>query len=166
LGIYSMAYNISTLPISEVTDVVGKVVFPVYAKIGGDIQRLKSAFIKSSLAISLSTIAIGGVIFLFPNQIISVVLGDKWLSAVPILKVLAVYGVLRAIFGSASALFLGVGKQKYVTNMTFMRFAGLVVTIYPFVKMFGLIGAGYSALISVIVEIPVITYYVLKVFKK
>ena len=166
LGVYGMAYNISTLPISEITDVVSKVVFPVYAKIAGDTQRLRSAFVKSTLVISLSTIVMGGVLFFFPNQIISVILGNKWLTAVPVLRVLAAYGVLRAISGSASALFLGVEKQKYVTSMTFIRFAGLVITIYPFVKMFGLIGAGYSALISVAVEIPVIVYYVFKVFKK
>ncbi len=79
---------------------------------------------------------------------------------------LVIYGVLRAISGSASALFLGVEKQKYVTYMTLLRFAGLVITIYPLVRMFGLVGAGYSALISVMVEIPVIGYYVIKVFKK
>jgi len=161
-----MAYNISTLPISEITDVVSKVVFPVYAKIAGDIQRLKSAFIKSTLVISLSTIAMGAIIFLFPSQIISIVLGNKWLMAVPVLRILAIFGVLRAISGSASALFLGVEKQRYVTNMTFLRFAGLAITIYPLVKIYGLIGAGYSALFSVLVEIPIITYYVIKVFKK
>lgn len=165
LGVYGMAYNVSTLPISEVTDVVGKVVFPVYVKIEGDVQRLRSAFIKSTSAIALLTIAIGTILFLFPSQIIHIVLGDKWLSAVPVLRVLVVYGVLRAISGSASALFLGVGKQRYVTGMTFFRFAGLAITIYPFVKMFGLVGAGYSALISVVIEIPIIVYYVLKVLK-
>jgi O-antigen/teichoic acid export membrane protein len=165
LGIYAMAYNISTLPISEITDVVSKVVFPVYAKIAGDVQRLKSAFLKSTLIIVVLTVGIGTVLFFFPNQVIHIVLGDKWLSAVPVLKVLAIYGVLRAISGSASSLFLGVEKQRYVTNMTFMRFAGLALTIYPLVRIFGLVGAAYSALISVIVEIPIITYYVLKVFK-
>jgi O-antigen/teichoic acid export membrane protein len=165
LGIYTMAYNVSTLPISEVTDVVGKVVFPVYAKIAGDIQRLRKAFIKSTSVIALLTVTMGAILFLFPSQIVNIVLGDKWLSVIPVLKVLVMYGVLRAISGSASALFLGVEKQKYVTSMTFARFAGLAVTIYPFVKMFGLIGAGYSALISVVVEIPIITYYVFKVFK-
>jgi O-antigen/teichoic acid export membrane protein len=165
LGIYSMAYNISTLPISEVTDVIGKVVFPVYAKIAGDVQRLKSAFVKSTLAVAFLTMTIGAILLFFPSQIIHIVLGDKWLSAVPVLRVLVVYGVLRAISGSASALFLGVEKQRYVTSMTFFRFAGLAITIYPFVKMFGLIGAGYSALTSVMIEIPIIIYCIFKVFK-
>ena len=165
LGIYGMAYNISTLPISEVTDVVSKVVFPVYAKIAEDKQRLKSAFVKSTLVIAALTVTMGMVLFLFPRQIVLIVLGEKWLDSVPVLRVLVIYGVLRAISGSASALFLGVGKQRHVTNMTFLRFAGLAITIYPLVKTFGLVGAGYSALISVMIEIPVIAYYSMKVFK-
>jgi len=165
LGIYEMAYNISTLPISEVTDVISKVVFPVYAKISEDARRLKSAFIKSTLAITVLVAALGSILLLFPSQIITIILGDKWLSVVPVLRVLVAYGVLRAISGSASALFLGVEKQKYVTNMTFVRFAGLAVTIYPLVKTFGIIGAGYSALISVIIETPVIIFYVWKILK-
>jgi O-antigen/teichoic acid export membrane protein len=165
LGIYSMAYNISTLPISEVTDVVNKVVFPVYAKIVGDKKRLMSAFIKSTLVVVVLTMAMGAIIFIFPKTIISIVLGDGWLSAVGVLKVLAVYGVIRAIAGSISALFLGVEKQRYVTNMTVIRFLALAITIYPLVRCFGLIGAGYSAIISAVSEMPVIIYYVFKIFK-
>lgn len=166
LGVYQMAYKISTLPISEVTDIVSKVVFPVYTIIGEDKARLKSAFTKSTLVIAATTISMGMILFLFPREILLIALGDKWLSAVPVLRVLAVYGVLRAISGSASALFLGVGKQEYVTTMTFLRFIGLAITIYPLVQMFGLVGAGYSALISVLIEIPVIAYYIPRVLKK
>ena len=166
LGIYQMAYKVSTLPISEITDVVSKVVFPVYSKISEDRARLKSAFTKSTLVIAATTIIMGIILFLFPGQVIFIVLGDKWLSAVPVVRVLAVYGVLRAISGSASALFLGIGKQKYVTVMTFLRFIGLSITIYPLVQMFGLVGAGYSALISVLIEIPLIAYYISRVLKK
>ena len=165
LGIYQMAYKFSTLPISEVTDVVSKVVFPVYSIIGEDKARLKSAFIKSTSAIAVAAIAMGIILFLFPREIVLIGLGDKWLSVVPVLKVLAIYGVLRAISGSVSALFLGVEKQKYVTNMTFLRFAVLAITIYPFVQMYGILGAGYSALLSVLIEIPLIVYYIMKVFK-
>jgi len=166
LGIYQMAYKLATLPISEVTDVVNKVVFPVYAMIGGDRVRLKLAFIKSTLFITAVTTTIGIILFLFPKEIVLIVFGDKWLASVPVLRVLAVYGVLRAISGSVSALFLGVGKQKYVTSMTFLRFLGLVITIYPLVQIYGIVGAGYSALISVLIEVPIIIYFIPKVLKK
>ena len=165
LGIYQMAYKISTLPISEVTDVVSKVTFPVYSKISGDISRLKKAFIKSTAIVSISTASMGMVFFLFPEDVIKILLGNNWLSAAPVLQVLSVYGVLRAISGSASSLFLGVGKQRYVTIMTFFRFAGLALTIYPLMQAYGMIGAAYSALVSVIIEIPLIVLFISKTFK-
>jgi O-antigen/teichoic acid export membrane protein len=165
LGIYQMAYKISILPISEVSDVVSKVVFPVYARIGGDRKRLQDAFTKTITLTLLGAAALGVIIYSFPKEIVLILAGDKWLTAVPVLQVLALYGVLRTISGPVSALFLSVGKQNYVTIMTFVRFFGLAATIYPFVLSFGLIGAGYSALLSVIIEIPIILYFLIKVFK-
>lgn len=165
LGIYEMAYKVSTLPISEICDTVSKVVFPVFAKIEHDRQRLKNAFLKTTAMISLFSILMGSVIFIFPKEVILLLLGDKWLSAVSVLQVLVLYGVLRAISGSASTLFLAVGKQKYVTGMTFIRFTGLALTIYPFVVTWGLVGAGYSALLSVLVEIPVIGYLTYRILR-
>lgn len=165
LGIYQMAYKVAILPISEVTDVVSKVVFPVYTKIENDRKRLKRAFKKSTLIISITTITIGIVIFLFPREITLLLLGPKWVAAAEVLRILAFYGVLRAISGSASALLLAVGKQQYVTAMTFVRFAVLALTIYPLVKIMGLEGAAYAALLSVLFEIPVISYFIVRVFR-
>lgn len=164
LGIYHVAYKVATLPISEITDVVSKVVFPVYVKISDDRRRLQRAFMKTSLVISLTAISLGSVIFLFSENIVFILLGTNWIGSTPVIRVLALYGVLRAISGSSSALFLSLGKQEYVAAMTFARVVGLAVTIIPLTRYFGLIGAGYAALVSVLVELPVITYYTLRVF--
>lgn len=166
LGIYQIAYKFSTLPISEITDVVSKVVFPVYSKISMDLQRLRNAFLKTSLFISFGIIPLGFIIFFFPKEIVTLFLGDKWIDASSILPILAVYGMLRAIFGSSSALFLAAQRQDFVALMTFIRFIGLSITIIPLTFMYGLIGASYAALISVLIEIPVIVYFIFLVFRK
>lgn len=160
-----MAYKISILPISEISDVINKVIFPVYVQIVDDSKRLQKAFLKTTTVISFTTIIIGLIIFLFPKEIILILLGDKWVSAVPVLQILSLYGVIRAITGSVTSMFLAVKKQNYVTLMTFLRFLVLILTIVPLVIQFGLIGAGYSALLSVLVEIPVVIYFVYKIFK-
>lgn len=165
LGIYQVAYKIAILPISEVSDVVSQVVFPVYTKFGDDTQRIRKAFLKTLILTFFASALIGVIIFLFPEFIVRVALGDKWVSAIPVLKVLAIFGILRTIAGPSSAVFLARGKQNYVTLMTFVRFVGLILSIFPFVMIFGLIGAGYSALFSVLIEIPVILFFIIKVFK-
>lgn len=165
LGLYQLGYSISTLPISEVADVVSRVTFPVYAKISEEKQRLQKAFIKTTIFISLLTVPFGFILFFFPEQIIQIVFGSKWLGIAPAIRILAIFGVLRAIFGSSSALFLAVGKQEYITVVTLVSIVGLGVSIVPLVSMFGLVGAGMSALIGSIVAIPVSVYYIIKIFR-
>lgn len=164
LGVYQVAYKISILPISEVSDVVSQVVFPVYMKIGEDMKRVRSAFIKTIILMSLGGLVVGGIIFLFPTILVETLLGPQWLSAVPVLKVLSIYGILRTLGGPASALFLARGKQNYVTVMTFLRFIVVLVSIYPLIITFGILGAAYSALLSVILEIPIIMFFLNRTF--
>jgi len=166
LGLYQMAYKISILPITEISDVVGSVVFPVYAKIVDEPRRLKKAFFKTVFSVLFGSALLGIVIFFFPKQIILILLGSKWLSIAPVLKVLVLYSVIRTISGPASALFLSLRKQKYVSEMIFIRFATLALAIYPFVKTYGLIGGGYSQLLSVLLETPVLILFAFLSFRK
>lgn len=166
LGIYQVAYKFSTLPISEITDVVNKVVFPVYSKFSEDKDRLWKAFIKVSLTSSVLAVFLGAFIFLFAEQIIFLLLGSLWMEAVPVVKILAFYGVLRTIFGNFSPVFLAMHRQDIVAKMTSFRVSALLITIVPFINMYGLIGAALSVLISILVEIPIVLYFSYKVFKK
>ncbi len=163
LGLYEIAYRISMLPITEIADVVQKVTFPVYSKISGDILRLRSAFLKTMLFITILSVPLGLILFLFPETIVRIILGEKWLPMVPVLKILAVFGVLRAISGSSSALFLAVGKQKFVSVVTLISLLGLMIPIIPLTIKFGIIGAGISALIGTLIAVPVFAYFSFKI---
>lgn len=165
LGIYQVAYKFSTLPISEITEVINQVIFPVYSKFSHEKERLWKAFIKITFASSLSAIVLGGLIFIFARPIITVFMGNQWTAAIPAIQVLAIYGIVRTIFGCFSSLFLSVGRQDYVAQMTFCRFVGLAIFVIPFVAHFGMVGAGYAMLISVFIEIPPLLFFTYKIFK-
>lgn len=165
LGIYQVAYKLSTLPISEITNVVNQVIFPVYVKFADDKKRLWKAFLKVSFASTGVALLMGGLLFFLADPIIRIFMGEQWLAAIPVVQVLAVYGILRTMFGNFAPLFLSVQKQRYVAQMTFVRVAGLLILIIPFVQMYGMVGAGYAMLASIIIEIPIILYYARKVFK-
>ena len=63
--------------------------------------------------------------------------------------------MLRSIIGFPSSLFLATNNQRYVAYMTFSRALALTLVIVPFIYFFGLIGAAYAAISSVIVEFPI-----------
>lgn len=165
LGIYQMAYSFSMLPITEIADVFARVTFPVYTKIADDTVRLRRAFIKTTVVITCLALPFGLLLWLFPREIVSIVLGEKWLTVAPILPVLGAFGVVRAISGSSSALFLAVGKQEYLTIVTFVSISGLLISIFPLINMYGLLGGAYSALIGSVVSVPLYVFYSIKILK-
>jgi O-antigen/teichoic acid export membrane protein len=162
LGSYQIAYNFGTLPITEITEVVQKVIFPTYAGIADNKKQLRNAFIKTSGILSLLIICMGLFIYFFAGSIVSFILGMRWVGIVPVLRLLIIYGTIRAISGLATPLFLAVGKQRTVAAATFLRFLGLVITIIPFLSMYGINGAGYASIVSAVCELPVMLYYVRK----
>jgi O-antigen/teichoic acid export membrane protein len=165
LGIYQVAYKFSTLPISEIAEVTSWVIFPVYAKFSNEKSRLLKAFVKVLSINSLAALILGGVIYFFAEPLIHIFMGSQWVAAISVIKILAIFGILRTIFGNFTPLFLSLGRQDYVARMTFFRFLGLAVTIVPFIHQFGLNGAGYAMLFSVLMEIPLVIYLFIKLFK-
>ena len=165
LGIYKMGYSLSTMPISEISDVVNKVIFPVYSKISGEKERLLKAFAKTLLVVSVPIVVLGSIIFFLPRTFFEILLTPKWGDIVIILKILVIYGMLRGISGLFSSLFLALGKQNFVAGMTFTRFFVLTATIIPFTTSFGIVGASFSALLSALLEFPLIGFYMLRVFR-
>jgi O-antigen/teichoic acid export membrane protein len=166
LGYYDNAYNVSMLPITEIGDVVQQVTLPVYSRIHSDRERLWNAFKKTLLGVICLTLPFGLLLIFFSNQLVNLFLGSQWLPVVPVLRVLAIFGVARAISGTPSSLFYAIGKQSYVTVITLVSFLALAISIVPLVYWFGLLGAGYSVIFATFSAIPVVIYYLVKVFKK
>lgn len=166
LGIYQVAYKFSTLPITEIANVVNQVIFPVYAKFSHDNTRLLKAFLKVTILSTFGAVLLGGAIFFLAKPIILIFMGEQWVKAVPAIQVLSLYGILRTIFGNFSPLFLSLEKQNYVAQTSLCRFIGLFVSVIPLVMMFGMVGAGYAMLFSILVEIPLILYFTYNIFKK
>lgn len=164
LGLYQVGYKFATLP-GEAVDSVSRVAFPVYAKIAADKVRLKRAFAQIVAVISLFSILFGIVLFLFTREFVYVLLGDRWLDVVPALKILAIFGVIRAVASSTNALFLAVRKQEYVTFVTLISVAVLLLLIIPLVIRFGIVGAALTALLGTVVALPAVIYFAWRIVR-
>ena len=165
LGIYQLAYKISTLPIIEISQVFNKVTFPVYNKIITDKKKLRETFFKIGAIISFFSIIFGAVLITFTDQIVLVILGSQYLIAVPAIRILALFGIVQAVSYSSIPLFLASKKQEYLTAVTISGLIVMGILIYPLTYRFGLWGASVSALIASITTIPVIIYFTYKILK-
>lgn len=165
LGVYQMAYKIAILPITEVADVFGKVTLPVFVEMTNDKAKLLRALVKITLGVFLLLLPIGITIHSMPEFIIHILLGDQWLSAAPVLRILVIYAMIRALINPALTVFLAMKKQEIVTLTSFVGTATLFITIFPLLKMYGIIGIGISTIIASLVTVPIVVFYCVKLFR-
>jgi O-antigen/teichoic acid export membrane protein len=110
LGPYSLASRVVTLIHDGIIGPAQSVAFPAFSKLQSDAAKLEHAlrrFCEMSSLVSLPVFA--GLIVVAP-ELVPVLFGPKWISAVRILQVLAVYGSLRVFLGFVHPLMLGKGR--------------------------------------------------------
>ena len=166
IGIYDTAYTISTTPLTEVGDIFFRVTFPIFSKISSETDRLKKAFIKTLVVNSAVMIASGVLIFIFADLIVKILFGNNWTSTVPVVKLLSVLGVTRGIASSTNSLLVAKGMQKYSAIVTLVSTLGLLITIVPLIKSYGIVGAAISAIIGTVISLPLTIYFVNKTLKE
>jgi len=165
LGVYQYAYKVSTTPVSEIVDVFYRATFPIFSKMNAGGKNLKNAVMKTVVTVNILTISLGLTIWIFAKPIILILFGINWLDAVPVLKVLAFLGIARGIGYSFNAVFMAQKQQKYVTLIVLTGTLGLLMTIVPAVRMWGIMGAAYAATFGAVLSLPVAIYLAHRSFK-
>jgi PST family polysaccharide transporter len=89
VGIYGRAYQLINIPTDNLNAAAGGVAFAALSRLQGDPVRLKNYFLKAYSLVLALTVPITIIAALFANDLIWVVLGKKWMEAVPIFRLLA-----------------------------------------------------------------------------
>jgi O-antigen/teichoic acid export membrane protein len=123
LGYYSKAFDLTSRTVDSINRTIGAVLFPSYAQVQHDKERLARAYLKSLKMISIMTVPIAAGMFAVAEELVIVLLGREWAPAVPALRVLTLMSLLKPISSTTSALFTSSGHPEY--NLR----AGIVVTV-------------------------------------
>jgi len=109
LGHYSLAYNLANLPSSRLNPILGRVFFPLLARVQDDPQRLKRGYLQLQRAATTVTFpVIVALAAIAPS--LPALLGEKWRQSVVLLQGLCVVGATRAIAGTVGPLILACGR--------------------------------------------------------
>jgi O-antigen/teichoic acid export membrane protein len=151
LGVYQMAFVLSNSPATEITHVVSQVTFPAYSKLKNNIPKLRNSYLKVLQLTMFFSAPLCGAIFILSPEFTQLVMGDKWMPIVPVMKILVFAGLIRALAGVSGIIFYAVGKPKIDTILQIARLTVLVALIYPFTINFGLTGLSVAVLLSIFI---------------
>ena len=97
VGLYSMAKDLAMLPTAKISSVVFLLSSPMMAELQTDIAAMRRAFFRAvRLTASIALPASAGMA-LVADDMVAVLLGPKWLPAVPVLRLLCLYAAVRAV---------------------------------------------------------------------
>lgn len=160
LGIYSLAYEISNLTSTELVAPINRAILPGYAKIASNLTILKQAYLNVIAAIAMLALPAGAGIALLAGPLVNLVLGAKWVDAIPIIQILAVSGVITALQANRGSVYLSLGKPRIMTYVTAIELVLLLPALTVGTQSMGIKGAAWAILMVKIVLLP-INYMVL-----
>jgi O-antigen/teichoic acid export membrane protein len=97
LGIYSKAYGLLTLPMTQINMPLYSVLVPALSRLQDRPPEYARLFLRATRAIALVTVPIVVFSFFLAQDTVLVLLGHRWLAAAPVFQLLAPAAVASAI---------------------------------------------------------------------
>lgn len=166
LGLYDIAFKLSNIAFSEFSDILARALFPYFAQFRKDVKKVKQLFIQSTLFSATFGLVPSILFILAPQFILSLVFGNKWLGAAPILTILSIYGYIRCATNPAGPLFLGIGKPHVLSVMNFLHFVLILFLIFPFSAIWKIQGVAFVMVTAYILIQPYQLYHIFKFLNK
>ncbi|MFH1417808.1 MAG: lipopolysaccharide biosynthesis protein [Planctomycetota bacterium] len=162
LGYYTVGFQFIGVIIYVLTQAVATVALPTFSRLQHDAVQMRNAF---STATQISCLVgfpfFCGTLAIAP-QLVDVVLGDKWGQSAPVLRVLALVGVLQAVLYFNRSVIMAAGKPSWVLQLTFVNVVTNILVIALVVR-WGIVAVAVAVVVRGWVFAPLSLWLVQKV---
>lgn len=110
LGVYTRAYALLMLPISQLNGPLARVGLPVLSRLRDDHDAYRRYVRTALLAISYAALPVFAIAAGVATPLVVVLLGDDWAEAGPIFALLAIAGVAQALGNVSGWLYVSLGR--------------------------------------------------------
>ena len=144
-GNYYVGQQLAELPTVEIASPIARAIYPGLSALQADPARMRLAYLKGVEA--LGAVAVPAAIgFAFvARDLISLLLGDKWLAAAPVIEALTPVMGLQTLFVATQFYAMALGLTRLVFFRELMFFCVRLPAFVWASFAFGLEGAVYAA---------------------
>jgi len=150
LGFYFLAAKLAFLPSDIASQLIGEVTFPLYSRLQSDrsaVTRAWQAMLTGTAALLLPVFAL--IIALAP-AVVPAALGQKWAGAVPVIRLLAVVGILGLFGDTVVPVLKGLGHPHKVTALEATQSTLIIAFAAVLAAQWGLLGAAGARLPAIL----------------
>jgi PST family polysaccharide transporter len=129
LGVYNRAYSLLLLPLNQIMGPISKVALPLLSRIQNEPAPYRTAFWKMLDLALLLTFPVSLFSLVAHQQLINIVLGEKWEAVGPIFGILAVGALFAPVSHSTNWLLLSQGRGRELRQYGIVSSIGFTVAI-------------------------------------
>ena len=155
LGLFSVSYELANMPGTELVAPINRAVYPAYAKLVNDRPAMQREYLSVMAMISLVAIPAVAGMAATANIVVPLVLGPQWLSAIPILEILAFFGISQVMQSNAYALFLALNRGDVFAKLNGAFVVLLVALLLVLVPLYGVEGGAIAYLSAALIMLPI-----------
>ena len=154
LGYYSVAYKVLNSMTQLLVSTSRDVALPTFSRLQDDPDRFRRAFYSATQltsAIAMPTFL--GMAVLAP-ELVRVLFGEQWLPSVPLMQVLALMGMLRAITFFKGSVFVAMGKPAWWLRLSALN-AVLNLLGFAISYRWGIFAVAVAAVVRYYIVFPI-----------
>ena len=121
VGYYSLSQEMAAIPVTEIAAPINKASFPAYSKAKNDQEALNNLYYRTMALITLLALPASAGLFSVAEYFVPVVLGDKWLDTIEIIKYLSVASFFTALTTNNGFVFIAKGQPQIATMIALSR---------------------------------------------
>ena len=114
LGIYTRAYSIMSLPVSQVTGVLSRVMFPALSRVQNDKACVKRIYLRALGLIALITFPLMMGLMVVADHFVLALFGSKWSAVIPLLWIFSLSGMVQSISGTVGWIYTSQGRTDWM----------------------------------------------------
>ncbi len=164
LGFYHAAFKYANIGVMELGNVFKELAFPAVAGIQHDRQKVAKLLLHFTDILSVVVNFATGFLLVSADTLIPLLMGPGWEAVIPVFQLLCMVGWIRSMLGTYGAYFKGIGQSKKSFLLNTTRVLVLLLAIFPGIWYLGLIGVALASVLSVLVLIPIVLFWLSDAF--
>ena len=118
LGLYSKAYQLLMMPITNLRNPLTRVAIPSLSRLQEDPEQYHDYFLKCVSLLAFLSMPVVAFMFVFSDQLIRLLLGPQWVGASEIFKILALAAFIQPVASTNEMVLISSGQGRLLLRLS------------------------------------------------
>lgn len=151
LGIYTLAFRLPELLVLNPLWVMAGAIFPAYSKVQNQPDTLRKGFLTTVRVVEIVSVPLALELAIAADPLVRAIFGSQWLTAIPIVRLLALFVLVRSIGFNAGDIYKAIGRPDVLVKVEVLNMLVLVPALIIGAQ-FGLVGIAWGHLTASVVR--------------